>query len=67
MNIIKLHNTIISLAPIDGADYRDTTDKSTWKIKFSPSATEEQKQAVKDFIALETTVITKVSSDDDAS
>lgn len=43
----KLHHALAKHAPIDGVSIGDENDKTTWRIDFKPSATEEQKAAAR--------------------
>lgn len=46
MNIIQsqVDKAIKEVCPIDGVSFGDLTDKTTWSIQFSSSATEDQQK-----------------------
>lgn len=44
MNLLKLHNQITKVCPIDGVSIGIESDKRTWRIQFKSEATEAQKQ-----------------------
>lgn len=46
-----LHAKLAALAPIDGVSIGDPLNRSTWRIDFSASATQAQKDAANAFIA----------------
>jgi hypothetical protein len=51
MSIQLLHDAIAAVAPIDGVAVGIPTDKTTWRIDFQTSATDEQKQAAAAVVA----------------
>lgn len=48
--ISLLHDDIAAACPIDGVSIGDPTDKSTWKLHFQESATDEQRKAALDIL-----------------
>ncbi len=45
ININALHAAVASICPITGVGVGDPTDKTTWRVDFDPSATDDQKRA----------------------
>ena len=46
-----LRQKITAVCPIDGVAIEDPSDKSTWRIDFSASATDAQKAAARNMLA----------------
>ena len=44
---VSVHEAIAAVCPIDGVLFGDLADKATWRIDFSPNATEEEKARAK--------------------
>lgn len=47
----ELHIRISAVCPIDGVAVGDEADRSTWRVDYSPSATEEQRGAAAAVVA----------------
>jgi hypothetical protein len=45
MNIFQIHNYIAKFSPINGVNFPDEENRSSWYIDFSPTATVEQRAA----------------------
>ena len=45
---VSVHEAIAAVCPIDGVLFGDLADKATWRIDFSPEATDEQKARAQD-------------------
>lgn len=45
MRVLKLHNAIAAVCPIDGINIGREEDRSTWSASFKAEATEEQRAA----------------------
>lgn len=45
---VAVHEAIAAVCPIDGVMFGDLADKATWRIDFSPEATDEEKARAQD-------------------
>src|SRR5215813_12143813 len=43
--MMQIYDTIAIIAPIIGISFADMNDKSTWKVEFASTATDEQRAA----------------------
>lgn len=58
MKIEEIHNQLKTLAPIDGVSIGNRNDKLTWTIHYSPSATQEQRDAAEAYLSGEDVCLT---------
>lgn len=51
MDLLRLHNALAAVCPIEGVSVTDPNDKTTWRIAFQPGATSAQKAAAQSAVA----------------